>query len=107
MNTDKHRQGLTYSMMHAFGWAVKILIFLIVLGFALKNSQLVTLHYFLGYSWETPLVVLMLLVLGLGALLGMLALLPLIFRLQRERAKLRKQTEAMTDIAPTPSPIAD
>lgn len=94
-------------MMHALGWVVKILIFLVVLGFALKNSQVVTLHYFLGYTWETPLVVLLLLVLGLGALLGMLALLPLIFRLQRERAKLRKQTEAMTDIVPTPSPIAD
>lgn len=94
-------------MMRALGWAVKILLFLIVLGFALKNSQVVTLHYFLGYAWETPLVVLMLVAFTLGALLGMLALLPLIFRLQRERGKLRKQTEAIMDVTPSPSSIAD
>lgn len=88
-------------MMRTLGWIVKILVFLVVLGFALKNSQVVTLHYFLGYVWETPLAVLMLVVFALGALFGMLALLPLLFRMQRERAKLRKQVAATTEILPS------
>ena len=92
-------------MMRALGWAVKILVFLIVLGFALKNSQLVTLHYFLGYAWEAPLVMVLLLAVALGAMLGILALLPLLFRLRRERGKLLKQVEVSTQIPAAEMPV--
>jgi lipopolysaccharide assembly protein A len=95
-----NRQGLNFSMMRALGWAVKILVFIVVLGFALKNSQPVILHYFFGYVWEAPLIVLMLAAFTLGVLLGVLALLPLIYRLRRERSNLRKQADAITNIVP-------
>ncbi len=83
--------------MRYFGWAVKILIFAVVLGFALQNSQPVTVHYFLGYLWEAPLVVLLLSAFMLGAFLGLLALLPTLFRLRRERSKLRRELDGMID----------
>lgn len=83
--------------MRYLGWLVKILIFVAVLGFALQNSQLVTLHYFLGYIWEAPLVVLLLLAFVLGALLGLLALLPALYQLRRERARLRRELDGMID----------
>jgi len=83
--------------MRYLGWAVKILIFLVVLGFALQNSQPVTVHYFLGYVWEAPLVVLLLVAFVLGAFLGLLALLPPLFRLRRERTKLRRDLDGMID----------
>lgn len=83
--------------MRFLAWAFKILIFIVVLGFALQNSQPVILHYFLGYVWEGPLVVLLLAALLLGALLGLLALLPTLFRLRRERSKLRKELDGMID----------
>jgi len=92
--------------MRYLGWAVKILIFIVVLGFALQNSQPVTLHYFLGYVWEAPLVVLLLAAFVLGALLGLLALLPTMFRLRHERAKLRRDLDGMIDASTTPSPPA-
>lgn len=90
--------------MSYLGWAVKILIFVVVLGFALQNSQLVTLHYFLGYIWEAPLVVLLLAAFVLGALLGSLALLPTLFKLRRERSKLRRDLDGMIDSNTTPLP---
>jgi uncharacterized integral membrane protein len=91
--------------MRYLGWAVKILIFVVVLGFALQNSQLVTMHYFLGYAWEAPLVVLMLAAFVLGAFLGLLALLPALFRLRRERTRLRRELDGMIDATTTtPSP---
>lgn len=93
--------------MRYFGWAVKFLIFVVVLAFALQNSQPVTMHYFLGYVWEAPLVVLLLAALVLGSLLGLLALLPTLFRLRRERTKLRKELDSMIDATTTPSPPAD
>ncbi len=83
--------------MRYLGWAVKILIFLVVLGFALQNNQPVTVHYFLGYVWEAPLVVLLLVAFVLGAFLGLLALLPPLFRLRRERTKLRRDLDGMID----------
>ncbi len=91
--------------MRYFGWVVKILIFVLVLGFALQNSQPVSLHYFFGYVWEAPLVVLLLTALLFGSLLGLLALLPTLFRLRRERAKLRKELDSMIDASTTSLPV--
>ncbi len=93
--------------MRYLGWVLKILIFVVVLGFALQNSQPVTLHYFLGYIWEAPLVVLLLAALLLGSLLGLLALLPTLFRIRKERAKLRKELDSIIDSTTTSFPPVD
>jgi uncharacterized integral membrane protein len=85
------------AIMHYLGWAVKVLLFVVFLGFALHNSQPATLNFFFGYFWQAPLVVLMLAAFVLGALLGVLALLPILFRLRRERGKLRKQVNDITE----------
>lgn len=94
--------------MRYLGWAVKILIFVVVLGFALQNSQPVTLHYLFGYVWEAPLVALLLAAFTLGTFLGLLALLPTLFRLRRERTKLRRELDSMIDAnTTTPGLSAD
>jgi len=64
--------------------AAKLLVFLLVLGFALKNSHSVTFYSYLGYVWQAPLIVMLGLAFVLGALTGVLALLPALFRLRRE-----------------------
>jgi len=69
------------------GLAAKLLVFLLVLGFALKNSHSVTFHSYLGYVWQAPLIVMLGLAFVLGALMGVLALLPALFRLRRELAR--------------------
>lgn len=81
-----------------FWLAVKVLVFLLVLGFALKNSQPVVFHAYLGAVWEAPLVVMLgvAFVLGIGA--GLAALLPALFRQRRELARLRR--------APRENPVA-
>jgi uncharacterized integral membrane protein len=66
------------------GLAVKLLVFLLVLGFALKNSHSVTFYSYLDYVWQAPLIVMLGLAFMLGALTGALALLPTLFRLRRE-----------------------
>ena len=67
--------------------AAKLLVFLLVLGFALKNSHSVTFYSYLGYVWQAPLIVMLGLAFVLGALAGVLALLPALFRLRRELAR--------------------
>ena len=65
-------------------------ILLLGLIFHLKNNQIIELHYYLG-SIELSLSLLVVLVLCVGAFLGVLASLPIIFRLKRNQMKLQKQ----------------
>lgn len=72
------------NLTHYLGLAAKLLVFLLVLGFALKNSHSVTFYSYLEYVWQAPLIVMLGLAFMLGALTGVLALLPALFRLRRE-----------------------
>ena len=70
------------------GLLFKLLVFMLVLGFALKNSHTTLFYSYLDYVWQAPLIVMLGLAFVLGALIGALALLPTIFRLRRENARL-------------------
>jgi putative membrane protein len=76
--------------MRYLGWLFRLIIFLLLLGFALKNSELITVHYYLDYEWQAPLVLVLLGFFAMGALIGLLALMPHLIRLRRELGKLRK-----------------
>jgi uncharacterized integral membrane protein len=84
------------TLTHYLGLLAKLLVFLLVLGFALKNSHSVIFYSYLGYLWQAPLVVMLGLAFVLGALTGLLALLPTLFRLRREAAKKPQPPEADT-----------
>jgi len=70
------------------------LLFMLTLGFALKNAEPVTLNYYLGFSWRAPLVLVLLVALCAGALAGILACLPLVFRQRRRLLTLQRQLDA-------------
>ena len=75
-------------------WAFRIAVFLVLLGFALKNTDPVVVHFYLGRHWQAPLVFILLLVFAVGAVAGLLASLGLIYRQRRELVGLRKQLRA-------------
>ena len=77
--------------MRYFAWLLKAALFMLLLGFAVKNSEVVTLHYYLGYQWQAPLVLVMLLFFALGAAVGVVASLGFLFRQRRELLALRKE----------------
>lgn len=87
------------------GLAAKILIFLLVLGFALKNSHPAVFYSYLGYIWQAPLIVMLGLAFALGVLTGVLALLPTLFRLRREAARQQPPSEAETVIQSPDLPV--
>ncbi len=72
-------------------WFFRVLVFLLLLGFAMKNDQPVVLRFFLGYEWQASLVLVLLLFLSTGAAIGMLALLSGILRQRKEIAALKKE----------------
>ncbi|MFN3544429.1 MAG: lipopolysaccharide assembly LapA domain-containing protein [Thiobacillus sp.] len=87
---------------HYLGLAIKLVVFLLVLGFALKNSHSVVFYSYLGYIWQAPLIVMLGLAFVLGAATGLLALLPTVIRLRREAANKAAPAEpdTTTDFRP-------
>lgn len=83
--------------MRYLGWLVKAVIFVLLLGFALKNSDVVTVHYYLDYVWEAPLVLILLGFFAMGAATGLLAIMPHLIRQRRELGKLRKASARQAD----------
>ena len=84
-------------------WVVRIAVFVVLLGLALKNGELVTVRLFLGTSWQMPLVMVMLVCFAVGAAVGLTALLTTVFRLRRDLLQLRRESDRP---AATPERIA-
>lgn len=70
------------------------LVFMMALGFALKNAEPVTLNYYLGFAWRAPLVLVLLAALCTGALAGIVACLPLLFRQRRRINLMQREIDA-------------
>jgi uncharacterized integral membrane protein len=70
--------------MRYLGWLFKLLLFVILLGFALKNTAPVEVRFFLGQSWHAPLSLVLFLFFAAGAALGVGAALSAAFRRRRE-----------------------
>ncbi len=81
--------------MRYISWAFRILVFLVLLGFALKNTEPVLVRFYLGGEWQAPLVFVLLIVFVLGALGGIAAALGHVFRQRREILALRKQLRSL------------
>ncbi|MHB0991087.1 MAG: LapA family protein [Burkholderiales bacterium] len=79
---------------------LKIVLFLFLLSFAVKNSDVVVLRYYLGYQWQTPLVLVLLIFFALGTATGVMACLGYLFRQRRELQRLRLALAAASAIPP-------
>ncbi len=66
-------------------------LFLLALGFAVKNSGTVTVSYYLGYQWQSPLVLVMLVCFVAGVATGVAASLSFIFRQKRNILALKRE----------------
>ena len=73
---------------------LKIVLFLLLLGFAFKNTDSVVVHYFPGAEWQAPLVLVLLVFFGIGIAAGVMASLGIIVRQRREILGLRRETVA-------------
>jgi putative membrane protein len=86
--------------MRYLGWLIKGGIFVLLLGFALRNSEVVTVHYYLDYFWKAPLVLILLGFFTMGAVVGVLAVMPHLIRQRRELGRLRKAARKQADVPP-------
>ena len=75
---------------------LKIVLFLLLLAFAVKNSEIVTVRYLLGLEWQVPFSLVLLLTFAAGALLGLLGCTRQLVGNRRELARLRKTAQSGT-----------
>ena len=81
-------------------WALRLLIFIAVLTFALKNTEPVKVNFYASYALQDiPLIVVMLVVFVVGAVFGLLLTVPAAMRRRREAARLRKELDRLQAVA--------
>jgi uncharacterized integral membrane protein len=80
--------------MRYLTWLVRLLVFLVLLGFALKNAEPVTLQFYLGAQWQASLALVVLVFFAAGVAAGVEGCFSYIYRQRREILQLRKELRA-------------
>jgi putative membrane protein len=87
-------------------WLVRAAAFLLLLAFAVKNTEPITLRFYFDLAWQAPLVLLLLAFFAAGALVGLAATLTTILRQRRELQQLKREPRGPAAGPPLP-PVAD
>ena len=62
--------------MRILVWLFRAFLFFTLFAFALNNLHTVTVHWFFGVGWSSPLVIVVLVAFGAGCAAGVLAMVP-------------------------------
>ena len=86
--------------MTAILWGLRLAVVLVLVWFAVRNSQVVTLNGLPGQSVQSPLVFALLIAFVVGVAVGLLAWLPTAIRHRREIARLKRSSNVGAALAP-------
>lgn len=90
--------------MSLLRWIFIAVVFIVLLFISLQNAQTVTLQLFNLYSWQAPLVFVILIAFATGVALGLLAGAVKVVRLKRQLNRLRREHRVKAGAAPTHGP---
>ena len=76
--------------MRVLAWAIRVVLFVVLLAFAAKNTEPVTLRFYFDLAWQAPLVALLLAFFAAGAALGLIAMAGTYFSQRREIARVQR-----------------
>lgn len=86
--------------MKYLAWLLKAAIFFTLFAFALNNEHIVTLHFFFGRQWSTPLVLVVLAAFAAGVAVGALGMVP---RWWKHRSAARRGQQQPEVVTPPPA----
>jgi len=95
MNTSvliNQQQGTTLKLI---AWALRVALFLVVITFSIRNTDLVTVKWIPGFEIQIQLVLALLIALLLGAVFAWLSLLPSWLRIKRSASVALKNAERL------------
>jgi uncharacterized integral membrane protein len=79
--------------MRVLAWILRIILFLALFLFALKNTDTVSLRLYFDQVWQAPLILVLLVFFAAGAAMGVLATLATVFRQRRDIARLQRDLQ--------------
>lgn len=77
--------------MGILAWTLRIILFLALFLFALKNTDTVSLRLYFDQVWHAPLILVLLVFFAAGAVTGVLATMATVFRQRRKIARLQRE----------------
>ncbi len=80
--------------MKILSWIVRIFVFILLFGLAIKNSTTVDLRFFFDQAWTMPLSLVILIAFAVGVTVGLTVMLATLVGQRRELGKLRRLYEA-------------
>jgi lipopolysaccharide assembly protein A len=86
--------------MRILTWSIRLLLFVLVLALAAKNTEPVTVRFYFDFASQLPLAVALLVFLVAGVVLGLLASLRVVLRQRRTIAELQKSAKQAAAVAP-------
>ena len=85
--------------MQAVVWILRFVIVVVLVWFAVKNAQMVTLHGLPDQTLQAPLVFVLLVTFIAGVVIGLLAWIPTVVRQRRELGRLKRAAEKQAALA--------
>jgi putative membrane protein len=90
--------------MRIVTWTIRLVVFILLVAFAAKNVEPVTLRFYFDLALQAPLVLVLFGFFAAGVLFGVLAMVGALLRQRREISSLKKQ--GSTPVTPNmPPPI--
>jgi len=86
--------------MRLLTWAIRLAVFFLLVAFAAKNVEPVTLRFYFDLAVQTPLVLALFGFFAAGALFGILALLGTVLRQRMQIGVLKKNKPADAAVPP-------
>lgn len=75
--------------MQYLSWIIRLLLVVLLAGFAFQNAEVVSLSYF-GYVWRAPIILIILAFFIVGVFAALLAISPTLYKQKREVAALNR-----------------
>jgi putative membrane protein len=81
-------------------WAVGFVVLILLLFLSLQNAEIVTVRFYNWFSWQAPLIFLLLVAFAIGVLAGLLAGFVRTTRLKRQLSKVRREHARLSPAQP-------
>lgn len=81
--------------MRYFYTVLGILLFILLLGFAFKNTTPVEIRYYLGFIWRAPLWLMLLISFLIGTCLGLIAFIGAFIKQRQELIAIQRELKSL------------
>jgi uncharacterized integral membrane protein len=86
-------------------WTIRLVVFVLLVAFGAKNVEPVTLRFYFDLAVQAPLILIMFGAFALGALFGILAVVPKVVRQRREISALKRPPRGPEQPPPLVPPL--